>query len=92
MRQGCISLGNIKCDGCHRVIPHSGRYLLIEETTGEKTRLCVECCLEKGYAQYDNEVRQILLSGADLLPGVGAESRLAGEPISLKEAERQSYG
>ncbi len=62
MRQGCISLGNIKCDGCQRVIPHSERYLLIEETAGEKTRLCVECCLEKGYARYKEDKRERVLT------------------------------
>ena len=52
MRRGCISLGDVQCDGCHRTIPHSEHYLAIEETEGVLLRLCVECCLNKGYAQY----------------------------------------
>ena len=58
MRQGCISLGEVKCDNCQRIIPHSGRYLAIDEEDGvevEKGKVshyCVDCCLEKGYAEY----------------------------------------
>ena len=52
MRCGCISLGHVQCDDCHRTIPHSERYLTIEETEGVTLRLCVDCCLSKGYAHY----------------------------------------
>ena len=55
MRQGCISLGEVQCDDCHRIIPHSERYLVIEETAGVTLRLCVDCCLKKGYASYKDE-------------------------------------
>ena len=55
MRQGCISLGEVQCDDCHRVIPHSERYLIIEETEEVILRLCVDCCLKKGYASYKEE-------------------------------------
>jgi len=55
MRQGCISLGEIQCDDCHRTIPHSERYLIIEEAEGVKLRLCADCCLKKGYAAYKEE-------------------------------------
>ncbi len=53
MRQGCISLGEVQCDDCHRIIPHSERYLLTEgRKKGVILRLCVDCCLNKGYADY----------------------------------------
>ncbi len=55
MRQGCISLGAVRCDDCHHVIPHSERYLIIEETEEVILRLCVDCCLKKGYAGYKEE-------------------------------------
>ncbi len=55
MRQGCISLGEVQCDDCHRIIPHSERYLITEETEGVILRLCVDCCLKKGYASYKEE-------------------------------------
>ena len=55
MRQGCISLGEIQCDDCHRIIPHSERYLIIEEKEGVTLRLCVDCCLKKDYAGYKEE-------------------------------------
>ena len=52
MRRGCISLGNIQCDGCHRTIAHSERYLAVEETPGVVLHLCIDWCLEQGYAHY----------------------------------------
>ncbi|MFC1860435.1 hypothetical protein ACFLYC_02545 [Chloroflexota bacterium] len=55
MQQGCISLGEVKCDGCHRLIPHAKRYLIIEEKEGVISRLCIDCCLKKGYARYKEE-------------------------------------
>jgi len=61
MRRGCISLGEVKCDECQRMIPYPERYLLINEKNGvadeegETKRYCVECCLEKGYAHYKME-------------------------------------
>jgi len=56
MRQGCISLGEVRCDDCHRIIPHSERYLITEgRKKGVILRLCVDCCLKKGYAGYKEE-------------------------------------
>ena len=34
MRRGCISLGEIQCAECHRVIPYPERYLAIDEKGG----------------------------------------------------------
>ena len=62
MRQGCVSLGEVRCDGCHRIIPHSERYLIIEETEGVILRLCVACCLKKGYAGYKEEKKEKVLT------------------------------
>ena len=55
MRQGCIYLWEVRCDDFHSVIPHSERYLIIEETEEVILRLCVDCCLKKGYASYKEE-------------------------------------
>ena len=61
MRRGCISLEDIQCDECQRTIPHSERYLAIEEEdgveleTGNTTHYCIECALKKGYAYYKEE-------------------------------------
>ena len=58
MRQGCISLGKVQCDNCQRMIPHSERYLVVDEEdgveveSGKTSCYCVDCCLEKGYAEY----------------------------------------
>ena len=61
MRQGCISLGEIRCDDCHRIIPLAERYLAIDEEDGvevekgKTSRYCLNCCLKKGYARYKEE-------------------------------------
>ncbi|MFC1939126.1 hypothetical protein ACFLXO_00355 [Chloroflexota bacterium] len=61
MRRGCISLGDIECNECHRTVPYSERYLAIDEEegaeveAGKTTYYCVECVLKKGYAYYKEE-------------------------------------
>ncbi len=61
MRRGCISLGETQCDECHRIIPQAERYLAIDEEDGieaEEGKIahyCIECALQKGYAQYKEE-------------------------------------
>lgn len=68
MRRGCISLGELKCDGCEQPIPYPDRYLAINETDGEEDdeggmkRYCVECCLQKGYAHYKDEKGERVLT------------------------------
>ena len=55
MRRGCITIGEMNCDICRRNIEHGKRYLLIadnEEKEDEKQHICVECCLDKGYASW----------------------------------------
>jgi len=55
MRRGCISLGEVRCDDCHHIIPYPERYLIVEETEGTVLHLCVDCSLKKGYASYKQE-------------------------------------
>ena len=61
MRRGCISLGEIQCDGCHRTIQNSERYLAFGEEEsaqlgkGKTAYYCTECALEKGYAYHKEE-------------------------------------
>ena len=69
MHRGCISLGDIQCDECHRTIQHSERYLAIDEEDGvevEKGKTgyyCVECALQKSYAYYkDGEKGERILT------------------------------
>ena len=60
MRRGCMATGEIKCDGCQRVMEQGERYLVMEED--EKLRLCVDCCLSKGYATYSEEKGERVLT------------------------------
>ena len=68
MRRGCISAGEIRCDECHLIIPHSERYLAVneedgDEVEGDKTaHYCVECALQKGYAHYHEEKGERILT------------------------------
>ena len=55
MRRGCITVGDVRCDGCGRTIKHPERYLLMSEEGSEEGKTlcyCVDCCLNKGYAHY----------------------------------------
>ena len=68
MRRGCISLGEVKCDGCNSTIPYPERYLVVDEKDGaedeegETHRYCVECSLQKGYAHYKFEKGERILT------------------------------
>jgi len=69
MNRGCVSVGEIKCDNCQRLIEQGQRYLLLEEEEGVKSRFCVECCLARDYAAYVKEKGEEVLTffptGAD---------------------------
>ena len=62
MRRGCISLGEVLCDECHREIQHGERYLITEEDDESLSRLCVDCCLKHGYAIYKEDKKEQVLS------------------------------
>jgi hypothetical protein len=56
MRGGCISMGDVQCDVCRRTIRYLERYLVIgSEAEDTMERLCIECALSKGYAEYREE-------------------------------------
>ena len=62
MNRGCIAIGEVECDGCHRLIEQGERYLLMEEKEDEKSRFCVDCCLTKGYVAYKPEKGEQVLT------------------------------
>lgn len=63
MRIGCITGNAIKCDGCGRGLKHPERYLCLDdEGTGEYQRLCAQCALDQGYAEYRKEKGEEILS------------------------------
>lgn len=61
MRQGCISLGYTRCAGCQQIVPHSARYLAVDEEHGVEVEhgtvehYCVQCAIDKGYARHKEE-------------------------------------
>jgi hypothetical protein len=55
MRRGCIAIGKLGCDGCQRPIRYGERYLLISGKEDEKQRLCIDCCISRGYVSYETE-------------------------------------
>ena len=61
MRRGCIAVGEVRCDGCGRIVRHPERYLLTDEE-GKASRYCVDCCLERGYARYKEEKGEQVLT------------------------------
>lgn len=68
MRRGCISLGDVKCDGCHKAIPPYDRYLVIqevddkEEDKGPTKYYCVSCATKRGYAAVKEEKGETMLT------------------------------
>jgi len=62
VRRGCISLGQVRCDDCHRIMPYPERYLAIGEAEGTTVRLCIDCSLKKGYARYKVEKGEKVLT------------------------------
>ncbi len=67
MRRGCVSLGEIRCDSCKKVVPTAERYMITDEFTdenGKKTtvRYCVNCCVEKGLIGYRQEKDEKVLT------------------------------
>ena len=55
MHRGCIAVGKVECDGCHRLIKYGERYLAINGEGDEKQRFCIDCCLSRGYISYRTE-------------------------------------
>lgn len=52
MRRGCIAVGEVQCDGCHKFLEYGERYLVIDDEKGNSKCFCVDCCFERGYASY----------------------------------------
>lgn len=52
MRRGCIAIGKMKCDNCHRIVDYGERYLITDGEGDERHRLCIDCCQNDGYVSY----------------------------------------
>ena len=94
MRRGCISLGNVQCDGCQRTIPHAERYLVVDEEDGvevekgNKSYYCIDCSLQKGYAEYreDKGARVLTIFPHDIQPPEPDSEIQSPEPESGETA------
>ncbi len=62
MRRGCVSLGQVECSECQRIIPYPERYLAIDEADSTMLRLCIDCALKKNYARYKDEKGEQILT------------------------------
>jgi hypothetical protein len=62
MNCGCVSAGDVKCDGCQHLIEQGQRYLFMEGEKGEKQRFCVECSVSRGYAVHVREKGEEVLT------------------------------
>ena len=69
MRRGNISLGDIQCKECGKIVPHSERYLATDEEEGVEVEeggttvyYCVDCALKKGFAYYKDEKDERVLT------------------------------
>jgi predicted CXXCH cytochrome family protein len=55
MRRGCIAIGKMECDSCHRPIGYGERYLLVDGEGDERQHLCTDCCQSRGYVSYGTD-------------------------------------
>lgn len=62
MRRGCISLGDISCDGCHCTIRYLERYLVSEESADVVSRLCLDCASAKGSVRERDDKGERIIS------------------------------
>ena len=67
MRRGCVSLGEIRCDSCKRIVKTADRYLITDELTDENgkkktVRYCLKCCEEKELIGYRHEKDEKVLT------------------------------
>jgi len=55
MRRGCIAIGKMECDSCHRPIKYGERYLMVDGEGDERQRLCVHCCESRDCVSYGTD-------------------------------------
>jgi len=89
MKRGSISLGQIKCDDCQRLLPHPERYLAIEKKDGTTERLCVDCALKRGYARYKMERGELVLTFMEEVVEEKGEAKGGEKGEEKAEAEEE---
>ncbi len=60
MRRGCIAVGKVECDGCHRPLEYGEHYLVVDVEGEGRQRLCTRCCKKRGYVTHKtNKGKQV---------------------------------
>jgi hypothetical protein len=89
MRRGCIAVGLIKCDICGKIIEHGDRYLILEEETEPKQRVCLNCCETHNYGRYEIEkgerIFTLLVDEMRIVP----EKKKTEKAASAKETSKE---
>ena len=52
---GLIVVNELVCDGCSRVVKHPERYGYIHDDEEAPSRLCEECCRERGFLSHKKD-------------------------------------
>lgn len=55
MRRGCITVGEVRCESCQRVLEYGERYVVLDDDEGKEHRFCLNCSLSGGYASYKTD-------------------------------------
>ncbi|MFO7996206.1 MAG: hypothetical protein R6U93_03540 [Dehalococcoidia bacterium] len=62
MRRGCIAIGKVECDGCHRPLKYGENYLVTNGEEEKKQRFCIDCCVKHGYTTYKTKKGKQIVS------------------------------
>ncbi len=84
MNRGCVAVGEIQCDNCHRFIEAGQRYLVVDKEKGGTFHYCVECSVARGDAAYVKEKGEEVLSFFPAPPDLGTAVPITEEPKKPK--------
>jgi hypothetical protein len=89
MRRGCIAVGLIKCDICGKIIEHGDRYLILDDETEPKQRVCLNCCDSHNYGRYEIEKGERIFTLLVDEVGGGLEKKKAEKSAAEKDAAKE---
>jgi hypothetical protein len=89
MRRGCIAVGLIKCDICGNIIEHGDRYLILDDDTEPRQRVCLSCCEKRNYGRYEIEKGEKIFTLLVDEMGGGIEKKKPEKHLSEKETLKE---